>query len=192
MIQQLYTYQQSSTLRLLQLLINSFKKYNSNELDATASLQATLDTCIAAYVKNGKADKVSRFESLKAELITALRGVNPYTLEKVQLRRNEMIKNTAFKILQNAEDIIRLDLQEINEKIQQAQDLISQILLAALQSGLILLIDLQNLKTHATIEELWKQIGNDPNFTIAHKKVKLLVSGTDVVIFIDQIISALK
>ena len=192
MIQQFYINQQSITGQLLQQVTATLKKYNNRDLDAAIVLEKTLDACIDAYSKNGKADKESRFESLKSELITASRGVNPYTLEKVQLRRNEMIKNTAFKILQNGEEIIREELKEINGKIQQAQELLSQIILAALQGGLIAQADLKNINTQAKIEKLWKDLGIDQNLNIAHKKVQLMVSLTDITILLDQIITALK
>lgn len=192
MIQQFYINQQNITGQLLQKITATLKKYNDRDLDAAIVLEKTLDACIAAYAKSGKADKESRFESLKSELVTASRGVNPYTLEKVQLRRNEMIKNTAFRILQNGEEIIREELKEINIKIQQAEELLSQIILAALQAGLIIQAQLKNINTQAKIEKLWKDIGNDPNLNIAHKKVQLMVSQPDITVLLDQIITALK
>lgn len=192
MIQQFYINQQNINSQLLQQVTATLKKYNNRDLDAAIALEKTLDACIDAYSKNGKADKESRFESLKSELVTASRGVNPYTLEKVKLRRNEMIRNTAFKILQNGEEIIREELKEINSKIQQTEELLSQIILAALQAGLIVQAELKNINTQAKIEKLWKDIGNDPNLSIAHKKVLLMVSQPDITVLLDQIITALK
>lgn len=192
MIQQFYINQQTVTEQLLQQLTATLKKYNNRDLDAAIVLEKTLDTCIAAYSKSGKSDKESRFESLKSELVTAARGVNPYTLEKVQLRKNEMIRNTAFRILQNGEEIIREELKEINSKIQQAEELLSQIILAALQAGLIVQAELNNLDTQAKIEKLWKDIGNDPNLNIAHKKVQLMISQPDITILLNQILTTLK
>lgn len=192
MIQQFYINQQNITGQLLQQITATLKKYNNRDLDAAIVLEKTLDACIDVYSKNGKSDKESRFVSLKSELVTASRGVNPYTLEKVQLRRSEMIKNTAFRILQNGEEIIREELMEINSKIQQAEELLSQIILAALQAGLIVQAELKNINTQVKIEKLWKDIGNDPNLSIAHKKVLLMVSQPDITVLLDQILTALK
>lgn len=103
-----------------------------------------------------------------------------------------MIRNTAFRILQNGEEIIREELKEINSKIQQAEELLSQIILAALQAGLIVQAELKNINNQTKIEKLWKDIGNDPNLGIAHKKVLLMVSQPDITVLLDQILTTLK
>lgn len=192
MVQQFYINQQQLAGQLLQQITGTLKKYNNRDLDAAIALQKTLDACIAVYSKNGKPDKESRFESLKSELTTAQRGVNPYTLEKVQLRRQEMIRNTAFRVLQSGEEIVRLELAEINGKLQQAEELLSQIVLAALQNNLVPQAELKNINTQVKIEKFWKDLGNDPNFSIAGKKVQLMVSQADITVLLDQIIGRLK
>jgi hypothetical protein len=192
MIQQFYTNQQNIASGLLQQVTESLKKYNDRDLDATLALQKTLDSCIQSYAKNNKSEKESRFESLKSELTTALRGVNPYSLEKQQLHRNEMIRNTAFRILQASEELIRLELVDINEKLRQAEELIAQIVLAAIQSKLIENENLGKINTQAKIEKLWTDLGNDPNLNIAVKKVQLMVSQPDITILLGQTIDILK
>lgn len=192
MIQQFYSNQQNIASALLKQVTASIKKYNDRDLDAAIALHTTLDACITAYAKINKTEKESRFQSLKSELTTALRGVNPYTLEKVKLQRNEMIKNTAFRILQNSEEIIRTELQLITDRLKQAEELISQIILAAIQGNLIAKENIKDIKTQAAIEKLWKDIGNDAGLAIAVKKVQLMVSQPDITILLAQILETLQ
>jgi hypothetical protein len=192
MIQQFYSNQQNIASALLKQVTASIKKYNDRDLDAAIALHTTLDACITAYAKINKTEKESRFQSLKSELTTALRGVNPYTLEKVKLQRNEMIKNTAFRILQNCEEIIRTELQLITDRLKQAEELISQIILAAIQGNLIAKENIKDIKTQAALEKLWKDIGNDAGLAIAVKKVQLMVSQPDITILLAQILETLQ
>jgi hypothetical protein len=192
MIQQFYSNQQNIASTLLLQVTASLRKYNDRDIDAAIALHTTLDACITAYSKINKTEKESRFESLKSELTTALRGVNPYTLEKVKLHRNEMIKNTAFRILQSSEEIIRTELEGITDRLKQAEELISQIILAAIQGNLIAKDDIKKITTQTAIEKLWKDIGNDAGLNIAVKKVQLMVSQPDITILLAQILETLK
>ena len=68
--------------------------------------------------------------------MAALRGINPVTLEKPAIRRHEMQSMIAFKVLQSLESQLRGHLLEATESLGRAEDLVSQILTAGIDSRL--------------------------------------------------------
>jgi hypothetical protein len=127
-----------------------------------------------------------------AELVTAQRGINPYTLQKQNVGRNEMLSSVMFKILQALEVQLRTYYLAGDEKLQQAKDLISQIIVAALQGGLLTNLDIEKIKTQKQTETAWKKLGEDANISLGQKRVLLLVNFYDVIILFDELITALK
>ena len=114
-----------------------FQLYNDQKPELNGSLLALLDLTAATHRERGRPERESYSASLKAELTTALRGINPITLEKPAVRRHEMQNTIAFKVLQSLESQLRGHLQEASEALQRAEDLVSQILAAGIQKGLI-------------------------------------------------------
>jgi hypothetical protein len=97
-----------------------------------------------------------------------------------------------FKILQALEVQLRTYYLVGDEKLQQARELISQIIVAALQGGLLTNLDIKNIKTQKQTEAAWKKLGEDANISLGQKRVLLIVSPYDAFILFDELITTLK
>jgi len=177
---------------LLGTLIDTFRLYNDRKPELNDSLIALLDLTAATHRERGRAERESATSSMKAEFTTSLRGINPVTLEKVTVRRHEMQSAIAFKVLQGLESQLRSHLLEATAPLQQAEDLIKQILFAAIQKGLISDAVIRDTTTQEAIETLWRSIASDADIALAQKRVLLLVSNFDVALLIDKLLSALR
>ena len=177
---------------LLQSLIGVFQLYNDQKPDLNNALLGLLDLAAATYKERGRAERESHVASLKAQFTTALRGVNPITLEKPASRRHEMQNTIAFNVLQSLESQLRGHFQEATESLQQAETLVSQIVAASIQKGLITDAAIRDTTTQEAIEALWRSIASDADIAFAQKRVLLMVSIYDVYLLFDELLSGLR
>jgi len=177
---------------LLGTLVGIYRIYDDQQPELHRSLVTLLDLTAAMYRDRGRPEKESHTASMKAELTTALRGVNPITLEKPPSRRHEMQSTIAFKVLQSLEVELRGSFGEATASLQQAEELIGQIILASVQKGLISDVQIRETITQAAIESLWRAIGADADIRFAQKRVLLVVSAFDASLLIDKVLTNLR
>ena len=187
MVQKFYHNEQKKVELILGLTITALDKYNNRELDTDSSLCKALDSSIQLYTELNALDKLSSIQSLKATLTTAKRGVNPYTLEKVTIRRNEMISTAIFKVGQALEEMLRKEILVVATKLAQAEEMIGQIIIASIQSGLLKQVQIDDANDQAAISKIWKDISEDPGVNLWQKKVQLLVSIYDIYLLCDEV-----
>lgn len=182
-----------SKLEALQEQLNLvFVKYNSRDFDTDTALVQYLSEAVTIYQALGKKDRESQLLSLKAEFLTAQRGINPITFEKITIRRNEMVNTICFKILQAVELFLRTDLQQQMQIIHDAKEIVVQIIIAGLQANIITDASLKQIKKQAQIEVLWKLLSTDANIALGQKRVLLQVSKYDVWVLMDEVLASLK
>jgi hypothetical protein len=177
---------------LVQQLNSVLDKYNRKELDLFPNLLQWLGNAIQFYKEQGQAEKESKFQILKSEFVTAQRNINPITFEKVTLHRHELQATIAFKILQAAELQLRNDLLLDKDRLQEAKDLATQVIIAGLQGGIITPEKIQDVKTQKDLEALWAMLSADANIALGQKRILLAVSIYDVWILLDELLAALK
>jgi hypothetical protein len=190
---QKFYYNTVDKLRVTQAALNLVTvKYTSRDFDTDTALIQFLTTTSVAYKEIGNKDRESQLLTLKAEFLTAQRGINPITFEKITIRRNEMVNTICFKILQAVEQFMRTDLQQATQILDAAKEIVTQIIIAGLQAGIITDVLIEQLKTQEKIESLWKLLSTDANIAIGQKRVLLQVSKYDVWFLIDELITGLK
>ncbi len=191
-MQKFYHNENAKITALLTQLNGVMNKFNSRDYDTDVVLLHCLEESINTYKSLGRIQRESQLQSLRAEFITAQRGTNPITLEKQNIRRHEMTNAIAFKVMQSTEQQLRQDFIENENMLKQAGDLIVQIIIAAIQGGLLTDVDILNIKESKDIENAWNKIGADPNIALGQKRVLLLVSKYDALILFDDLLSAIK
>lgn len=177
---------------LITELNTAMELYNNRHFDLDKVLIGLLKNCIQLYKDLGYGDKESQVQSLMTEMVTAQRGINPYTLLKQNIRRNEMQQIVSFKILQTLELLLRTDNNAAEAKLAQAADLVSQIVVAALQAGFLSDAELKAIKTQKDTEAAWKKLDTDSNISLGKKRVLLLVSSFDALLLFDELLAPLK
>lgn len=190
-MQRFFYNEKIKTTALINQLNAVMELYNNRHFDLDKVLIGLLKNCIQLYKDLGYADKESQVQTLMTEMVTAQRGINPYTLLKQNIRRNEMQQIVSFKILQSLELLLRTDYGAAEAKLAQAADLVSQIIVAALQAGLLTDAEIKQIKTEKEREAAWKKLDADANISLGKKRVLLLVSSFDALLLFDDLLSPL-
>ncbi len=186
MFGKLWHREQQRTRQVLASVAQALSKYNRKDLDAEEATLHALDSAIALSEQDVRL--VSRLESLKAEVVTAQLGVNPYTLEKHAVGRRQMRNIVAYRVLQGMQTLFAQEDAAIEAKLREAEATIAQILLSALQSGLLT----QSALDATEPPVIWKAVEADHNLFVAKKKVLLAVGTYDALILCDQVIAGLR
>jgi hypothetical protein len=175
----------------LQLLAEALTKFNARNFDADQVLLSALNACIIMYKDLGKTDRETQFLALKAEWVTANRGINPLTFEKVTIRRSDMTTGVSFRLLQRAEQLLNEDLAAAEQRIKEAADLIAQIIIAALQAGLLKAAPIEGIEDTAMAGKLWDSFAGDANIVLGQKRVQLLVHRYDALLIFSDLLQRL-
>jgi hypothetical protein len=183
-----YLHEKTRLDKALQQLIIAMEKYNARDFDADEALKAAFDEAIGIYKELGKSSQESQLQAAKAEWVTALRGINPVTLEKVSTRRNEMTSTIRFSVMQKMQQQLSADAGEVEATLKEASLLVSQIIIAALQAQVITEKDIEAAKTEDEIEKLWMTAEKDANIALGQKRVLLLISRFDTLLIFGDLL----
>lgn len=186
-----YTNEKTRLDKALQLMIAALQKYNAKDFEADTALKVALDEALLMYKELGKSNQESQFEALKAEWVTAQRGINPMSLEKLTVRRNEMVGTVKFKIMQRAQQQLAMDVEAVDAVLNEATTLISQIIVASLQGGLLNPELIRRAGDPDAVETLWKNIGDDANVMLGQQRVLLMVSRYDALLIFGDLLQRL-
>jgi hypothetical protein len=178
--------------KALQLMIAALQKYNSKDFETDTALKLALDEALLVYKDLGKSNQQSQFEALKAEWVTAQRGINPITLEKVTVRRHEMLGTVKFKIMQRAQQQLAMDVEAVEAVLSEATTLVSQITVAALQAGLISPDDIRRADDADAVEMIWKNLDRDNNILLGQQRVLLMISRYDALLIFGDLLQQLR
>jgi hypothetical protein len=178
--------------KALQLMIAALQKYNSKDFETDTALKLALDEALLVYKDLGKSNQQSQFEALMAEWVTAQRGINPITLEKVTVRRHEMLGTVKFKVMQRAQQQLAMDVEAVEAVLNEATTLVSQIIVAALQAGLITPADIQRADNADAVEMIWKNLDTDNNILLGQQRVLLMISRYDALLIFGDLLQQLR
>jgi len=191
-MQRFYHNDQQQLIQLLNMFSEVSAKYSRKEFDTDIALKALLDKATARYKEAGHTDKESQARLLQAELATAERGIHPETRERVTSRRSDMKMGIQLKVLQTLEHLLREELAAAGNRLQEARDMLTQILLAAMQSGILNDAVLAGAATEADLQAIWKLLAADKNIALAQKRILVRVSMYDVLLLMEELISLIN
>ncbi len=169
------------------------ERYNQADPTLGAELAAFLDTLSLAYRNMARHDIEGHILTLKAELMTVHRGLDPRTLERIAGRRREAEGSTVFRILQASHTQISHDVRHAEKSLTEARALLGPVLLASLQRGLIVGHDLSQggYRRQAKVETLWKLIRSDPALALAANQISQTLSVHDIVILMIELLAGM-
>jgi uncharacterized protein YacL (UPF0231 family) len=186
-----YLNEQNKLKTAIEAVTRAVLKFNARDFDADQTLLLALNETAAIYKELGKTDRENECQTLKAEWITAQRGINPISFEKITSRRGEMLSTISFKVMQRVGHLLNLDVEEVDAKLNEVSALISQVIVAAFQGGLLTEQIVRDAKTQEEKERLWVSLGADANIAIGQKRVLLQVNRFDVLIVFDELLQRL-
>jgi len=185
-----------------------YKKQRIEELISKLSLLNTLyisrsfsfDTQLMDLMKesemlfeqSGESSKISQVSQLNIYFETAQKGINPRTLEKLKIGKRENVWIAAYHVLDGMSDLMQDSIIKVEFEVGQATELIEQVILSAIQSGLISDIDLKELHDQESIKKLWKNLTQNEQVKLIERKLKLSVMQDDIIIICDKVCSKIN
>ena len=177
-------------LGLMAICNNLLRKYTERDLGLGASLAEFLGSAARTYADIGRQEVEGRILSLKAELNTAHRGINPLTFQVVTGRRRELEATVSFKILQAISEQIGSDFGKGEDELRAGRTMLVPIVLAAVQRGFV--PDPESTSSNAqAIETFWRRLSADPEIGLAAKRVALSLSLPDIVLLLEAMLADL-
>lgn len=191
-MQRFYHNDKQQLIQLLSVFNEVSAKYSRKDFDTDIALKALLDKAAARYKEGGHTDKESQVRLLQAEIATAERGIHPETRERVTTRRSEMRMGIQLKVLQTLEQMLREELTTANNKLQEARDIVAQILLAGMQGGILEDVVLTKDNNEAELQAIWKLLSADGNIVLGQKRVLMMVSMYDILLLMDELFALIN
>jgi hypothetical protein len=177
-------------LRLMVICNDLTTKYNNRDLSLGVALPDFLRAAAKTYSEFGQQEVEGRVLTLKAELNTAHRGINPFTFQVAVGRRRELEAMVSFKVLQTLSQQIGSDMQKAEKELRDGRALLVPVVLAAVQLGFI--PDPTTTSANAqAVEALWRKVSADPEMGLAAKRVALTLSLPDIVLLLEELLADL-
>jgi hypothetical protein len=160
-------------------------KHNEGASGWIEALDALLDQMSTTYEALHLIDHMAICLEFKAQLQMARRGIDPLTLIRQTTQRRDFESRMAFKLLMASSEQLRGDLNADRANLKSAREQLGNILLAALQNGLVAEVGLDlAAPTQAMLEAFWRRAVIDSQLGLAVKQVAIAVSLPDVVLML--------
>jgi hypothetical protein len=160
-------------------------KHNEGASGWIEALDALLDQMSTTYEALHLIDHQAICLEFKAQLQMARRGIDPLTLIRQTTQRRDFESRMAFKLLMASSEQLRGDLNADRANLKSAREQLGNILLAALQNGLVAEVGLDlAAPTQAMLEAFWRRAVIDSQLGLAAKQVAIAVSLPDVVLML--------
>jgi len=180
----------------LEELINRLSLLNTLYIDRSFSFDAQLIDFMREsemlFEELGESGKVSQVSQLNIYFVTAQKGINPQTLEKLRIGKRENIWIASYHVLDGMSDLMQASIMKVEGEISQATELIEQVILSVIQSGLIGDVDLKELHDQESIKKLWNNLTQNEQVKLIERKLKLSVMQDDIIIICDKVCSRIN
>jgi len=177
---------------LLQKISEQNELYIARSFSFNKQYQVFLKECQDFYEQIGDTNNKAELGKQRIYFETALKGINPQSLEKVGVGKRENIWIAAFHTLSIVATCLQTSIVALEQELAESKALLGQTILSALQSNLLTNELLQKIEGVEQTEHLWKQLIQENQIQLIDKKLKLSISDIDIYIILDKIIVSIK
>lgn len=172
----------SKLIKVQSLFIERSFRFETEFNDLLTDLQTYFKS-----IKDGsKESEVLRLQGL---LQVVKKGFDPIKLEKLPVSRREFYWGITFHVVEEVKKMIEDILTKERQKLDEAEDLLSNTFLSLIQNGILNDQELKKLDSVAKIELLWTEIvKQNASIALLDKKMKLQVTREDMYLLIEKII----
>lgn len=181
----------------LELHLNKLNKvqalYLSKSFDFDSGFDDFLQELLEYFRAKGNTTCESEVLKILNMISTIKRGFNPVKMEKIDVGKRNLLYGFSFNGIENTHGIIIELLNKELKKIDEAEELISGLILSLYQSGILDDVKIKELNTVSKIEAFWNQLLNQ-NTTIAgiNKKLRLTLLSEDIYLIIEKVLTRIS
>ena len=177
--------------RLLESSTGVLRAYTARDLGYADAVTSFLDLAAREYDTMGLSDGENELVGLLAQFTTAREGVDPMTSERVTMRRREMERGVALRVLMIAAERVRNDLASTRATLERAREELAPLVLHAMGVGLST-PGLDGSLTQSDLEQTWLRLLNDPDAAPTARRIAMQLSAPDVLLLLADLLSSLK
>ncbi|MEO0470559.1 MAG: hypothetical protein AAF206_13115 [Bacteroidota bacterium] len=157
-----------------------------------ASFTAFMEDCQTCLKELGKTEAESVLSRNRVFFDNCLKGIHPIRMEKVSTHKRAMMWALAPEPMQQIENILLNELEKVNEKLKSANVDVQNVLLMALQTGVLKRQALDQITNLDAVDALWAKLCQDDNVNLLHQKLLLSIYRQDILILMDQNIQRIQ
>jgi hypothetical protein len=177
--------------RLLEASNIALRAYTDQALQTIAIVGDLLDEAGQAYRTMGDTGAENELLALRAQLTSAQRGIDPLTSERVATRRRELERSVALRVLLHSGERLRTDHAQVRQRLNDARDQLTPMVLYAVQKGLVAIGDDRDV-SQTELEHLWRSLLEDPESQASARHLAMSVASHDVLLLLADLLSAVR
>lgn len=178
-------------VRLLQASTEALRVCIAKDLDAGARASTALETAAREYAGMGESAGENELVALQAQLASARDGVDPVTLARVTVRRRELERSVALRVLLEAGERLRGDESAAGATLERTREQLAPLVVHALGQGYVVPGGDGSI-SQTELVAMWHQLLNDATTAQSARLVALGVAASDIVILLGDLLASLS
>jgi hypothetical protein len=162
--------------------------YLSKSFDFDARLDVFLNEVLEYFRTKGNTSHESEVLKIMNMISTVKRGFNPIKMEKIITGRRELLGGFSFNGMESMYGILMEIYAKENKKLDDAEELISGIIVSLYQNGILDDKKLKDMNSIPKIERFWTSLV-EQNTAISgiNKKLRLTIIPEDIYIILEKV-----
>jgi predicted house-cleaning noncanonical NTP pyrophosphatase (MazG superfamily) len=162
--------------------------YLSKSFDFDARLDVFLNEVLEYFRTKGNTSHESEVLKIMNMISTVKRGFNPIKMEKIITGRRELLGGFSFNGMESMYDILMEIYTKENKKLDDAEELISGIIVSLYQNGILDDEKLKDMNSVPKIERFWTSLV-EQNTAISgiNKKLRLTIIPEDIFLILEKV-----
>lgn len=180
------------TVQKIKELLEHFNEvqalYLSKSFDFDSRFDIFLNEVLEYFRTKGNTSHESEVLKVMNMIATVKRGFNPIKMEKIMSGRRELLGGFSFNGIESIYDILmEIDAKE-NKKLDDAEELISGVIVSLYQNGILNDEKLKEMNSVPKIESFWNSLV-EQNAAISgiNKKLRLSIIPEDIFIILEKV-----
>ena len=162
--------------------------YLSKSFDFDARFDVFLNEVLEYFRTKGNTSHESEVLKIMNMISTVKRGFNPIKMEKITTGRRELLGGFSFNGMESMYDILMEIYTKENKKLDDAEELVSGIIVSLYQNGILDDEKLKDMNSIPKIERFWTSLV-EQNTAISgiNKKLRLTIIPEDIFLILEKV-----
>ncbi|MCW1964719.1 hypothetical protein [Chryseobacterium viscerum] len=180
------------TVQKIKELLEHFNEvqalYLSKSFDFDARLDVFLNEVLEYFRTKGNTSHESEVLKIMNMISTVKRGFNPIKMEKIITGRRELLGGFSFNGMESMYDILMEIYTKENKKLDDAEELISGIIVSLYQNGILDDEKLKDMNSVPKIERFWTSlVEQNTAMSGINKKLRLTIIPEDIFLILEKV-----
>ncbi|SIR17668.1 hypothetical protein [Chryseobacterium sp. RU33C] len=180
------------TVQKIKELLEQFNEvqslYLSKSFDFDTRFDGFLNEVLEYFRTKGNASYESEVLKIMNMIATVKRGFNPIKMEKIVSGRRELLGGFSFNGMESIYDILMEIYTKENKKLDEAEELISGIIVSLYQNGILDDEKLKDMNSVPKIESFWNSlVVQNAAISGINKKLRLSIIPEDIFIILEKV-----